>query len=225
MYTACATGNLAAVEELVTADPAVVNTNLDLEQAPLHVAVENGHLDLVKFLVRAGAVINARNIIGETPLHLVTGVNQFGIAKYLIENRAEINAKDKFGWTPLNYIVLDGKLDTVELLVKMGADINAKDEFGWTPLYGAARNGHIDVVKFLAANGADINAKTIINGQTPLEYAAFAGELDTVLCLWLLTCGADNQDESKTICDLDHAARMCLLLGECGLSSDMITFP
>ncbi len=43
---------------------------------PLHDAVQNGHIDVVKLLVSRGASVNRRNKDGQTPLDIVLRSNQ-----------------------------------------------------------------------------------------------------------------------------------------------------
>ncbi len=73
--------------------------------APLHHAVENGHLSICELLVSAGCDLNIQcnSPLGETALHIIvkTGTNNaLKCGQYLIEKGAKKNAIDAFGNSP-----------------------------------------------------------------------------------------------------------------------------
>lgn len=55
----------------------------------LHEAVNNGHMNVVKYLVEAGADLNKENVDGDTPLSLAIKKGQTLIAKYLEITRSQ----------------------------------------------------------------------------------------------------------------------------------------
>jgi ankyrin repeat protein len=61
---------------------------------PLHLAAQNGHLDVVEFLVEQQAEVNAKETDGWTPLYLAAHNGHFDVVKFLVEQQAELNAKD-----------------------------------------------------------------------------------------------------------------------------------
>ncbi|MCL4361015.1 ankyrin repeat domain-containing protein [Candidatus Dependentiae bacterium] len=64
-------------------------------------ASEQGHKNIVYFLIRKGNDINAKDSFGETALMKAVNNNFVDIAKLLIEAGADVNAADKMGYTPL----------------------------------------------------------------------------------------------------------------------------
>jgi ankyrin repeat protein len=140
------------------------------------------------------------------------------------EDPTVVNRGDGHGQGPLHWAAWYGKLDIAKLLVANKADVDAKDNHGWTPLHLAARCGRLDVVKFLVSKGADVHAKNS-RGATPLRFAAYEDYPEIVEYLWL-QCDSNPTDEKiGWFHELNHAARMCLLFAQFGLSSDMITMP
>jgi ankyrin repeat protein len=192
----------------------------------IFLACEAGDLMAVRVYVTADpTVVNTTNDSGFTPLHFAASNIYLEVVELLVNSGADTNAKTNFGWTPLHDAAQCGHLGVVEFLVKHGAVVNATVNLGYTPLHEAARRGHLGVVKFLVSKGADVNAVDI-DGATPLHdaAAAFNNHHDVTLYLWPLTDCAPSDTEDGTINELDHAARMCLLLGARGFTSDMITF-
>ena len=56
---------------------------------PLHIAAQNGHLELVRFLLGAGADANARNASGQTALHMATTYDLDDVVKALTDAGAD----------------------------------------------------------------------------------------------------------------------------------------
>ena len=55
---------------------------------PIHIAAQNGHCDLVKWLVSNGAKVNVQNGTGQTPLHMSTSYDYADVAEFLKEQGA-----------------------------------------------------------------------------------------------------------------------------------------
>ncbi len=101
--------------------------------SPLHIAVKNRNLKLVKLLLRNKADIDIQDNNGLTPLHYATGQKRYKIVKYLILHGADIDIKNRYGITPLHQAAFSGDLKTVEFLIQAGADIWTKNNLGATP--------------------------------------------------------------------------------------------
>ena len=63
-----------------------------MSNTPLHVAVQNGNIDIVKMLLDAGHDLNAVNAEGLTPLDLAVTVNNSEVVKLLLEYKGKITA-------------------------------------------------------------------------------------------------------------------------------------
>lgn len=99
-------------------------------RTPLQLAAQQGRMEIVRYLVEAGADVDA------------TTNTQTG----------EV--------TPLRYAITNGDLEMVEYLITNGADVNKANEQGWTPLMTAARHGEVDIIDTLLAHGANLRART-----------------------------------------------------------------
>jgi len=91
------------------------------------ISVENGKLDIVKYLIKSKADINTIDKNGQTPLHLALDVS---IVKLLIKSKTDLNAIDQYGHTPLHLCACKSNFDLVKYLIECKADINVKDKYG-----------------------------------------------------------------------------------------------
>ena len=113
-------------------------------QTPLSYAAQNGHLEIIKFLVReSGADVESKSNNGQTPLSWAAANRHLEIVKFLVEEGgADVESKDsRYGRTPLSYAAENGHLEIVKFLVEgRGANVESKDEEGNTAL-DLARQG------------------------------------------------------------------------------------
>jgi hypothetical protein len=86
----------------------------------LHVAVANGHKDVVDLLLRRNADLEARTDNGVTLLHEAAAFGNKEIAASLLERGADTQAADNAGRTPLSLARTYGRKDLVELLTERG---------------------------------------------------------------------------------------------------------
>ncbi len=101
--------------------------------SPLHIAVKNRDLKMVKFLLKEGADIDIQDNNGLTPLHYAIGQRRFKIVKYLVLHDADVNIKNIYGISPLHQAAYSGDLDIVEFLLQAGADVYSKNNLKATP--------------------------------------------------------------------------------------------
>ncbi|NXQ81286.1 ASB3 protein, partial [Nyctibius grandis] len=150
-------GSLESVRVLLEAgtDPNEATTEAT---TALFLAVENGHADIVKFLLQHGANVEGpHSWSGWNSLHQAAFQGFTEIMKILLEKGASKECKDDFGITPLFVAAQYGKLESLRLLVSHGADVNCQAKDGATPLLIAAQEGHVECVELLLSNGANPN--------------------------------------------------------------------
>lgn len=164
MISAAIAGDLAAMQELVARDPALVNCTYGY-LSPLRFAVRENHPQIIDFLLAHGASIagqwdNLANIArdrGNEELALFFEANlleQFHIKPAGNEIAAAIKAFDQ---------------DRVKGLVEKDPSlVHTADDRGNLPIHWAVLTRQIDLIEYLLANGADINAKRP-DGAAPLD--------------------------------------------------------
>ena len=113
-------GDLATVHAIINsnADSDIVNTTISFfGVSPLHLAAENGHLQVVDLLISKNANFNEKEKdTGLTPLHLAAKEGHLKIAEVLLAKGTEVNAKSSDDKTPLNLANRNDHKDILRLL-------------------------------------------------------------------------------------------------------------
>ena len=60
---------------------------------PLHFAVQQGNLELVRYLVESAAGVNNRDNEGLTPLHFAVQQGNLEVERYLVESKADVKGE------------------------------------------------------------------------------------------------------------------------------------
>src|SRR2546425_519292 len=91
LHAAAQVGDLVRVRQLITDGFPVSAFDADLAWTPLHYAAAEGHMEVMKTLIEAGADVNAHDepSIGETPLGAVAGHCSYEVAKLLVDSGAD----------------------------------------------------------------------------------------------------------------------------------------
>jgi ankyrin repeat protein len=153
--------------------------------APLYYACQEGHFEIVDYLIKRGAhpdygggILNpiiiaiekgflkivyylidkGANInVGDvtTVLGYACMKKYIKLAKYLIEEK-NANVDKKSPEKPIDYAIMHKDLKFLKYLVNHGANVD-EDRKENSPLYCACRTGNFEIVKYLVENGANVN--------------------------------------------------------------------
>ena len=171
LYAAAKCGHEAAAQRLMDAG-ADVNFRDPIDDCgPLLRAVLDGHEQLMKGLLNAGACPNMRGDgqRGWAPLHVAAACGQGGVLCALLAGGAGKDALDDRGASPLHHAIARDQVGSVRRLLAAGADTTTGGSF--PALMLAASKGHALILKALLDNGADVNFRSPSVGQTALHAA------------------------------------------------------
>ena len=150
----------------------------------LALAARAGSVQVVRYLISAGADINARTPVNETPLMLAAyfreGDGDSGSAdrhdealRILVDAGAQIE-NEPHNYTPLAYAAYNNRLRALRYLIDRGAKLDADAQgrviYVNTPLMMAAIQGHREIVRMLLRAGADPLVRVHL-GSTAREFA------------------------------------------------------
>uniref|UniRef100_A0A665WEA7 Ankyrin repeat and sterile alpha motif domain containing 1A n=1 Tax=Echeneis naucrates TaxID=173247 RepID=A0A665WEA7_ECHNA len=211
LLEAARTGNLAAVEKLLSGKRQSVGTGSGSSGTGGGGNSGGGHgasshpLSSLLSIWR-GPNVNCVDSTGYTPLHHAALNGHSEVVEALLRNEALTNIADNKGCYPLHLAAWKGDEHIVRLLIRQGPShpklneqssvdhkefkrcgpfdpyINAKNNDNETPLHCAAQYGHSQVVRLLLEELTD---PTMRNNkfETPLDLAALYGRLEVVKLL------------------------------------------
>jgi len=163
----------------------------------LYEAAEEGDLEEIEALLRAGANVNARIGGDGSPLIGAARKGKLAAVRLLLDYKADPNLAVRGDGNPLIMAAREGHLAVVELLLQWGARVDEIVPDDENALIQASGSGHLDVVKLLVARDANVNGRVWAeNGypesrgewRTPLNRARRGGHDDVVA--FLLSAGA-----------------------------------
>ncbi|KAM0204555.1 hypothetical protein ACHAPA_002000 [Fusarium lateritium] len=151
-------------------------------------AMDNGHAEVVRWLIDQGAPVETKDSLGHTLLDWSIARSDVDMFQKLLDRgvKPELIGPDQ---SLLLAAAKHGREDTLQLLLNKGMEIEARDESGCTPLMLAVERGHAGMVQLLLERGADIESKDH-RGMTASLYA-IAEDGDEGIVRLLLEHGAD----------------------------------
>ncbi len=203
LFTAIKAADIARVEALLAADPALAAAHDESGLSAVLTAVYWGQPEALAALLARGPALSyfEAAAIGDTARvaamlderpellesHAADGYFALGLASYfghaelaalLIGRGADVNrrAANDTRVAALHAACAGQHLAIARMLLAAGAEVNAAQQSGFTPLHAAAQNGQADLVELLLAAGAD-PALTTAEGHAPADLARAAGHL------------------------------------------------
>lgn len=159
IFFACEVGNLELLQKML---PTMgIDSRNGNQENSLHVAVLNGQMDCVKFLIKEKVDLHAFDTIGEAPLHKCVYLDDkqaVEMAKILLPASSNPNIKNKHGETLLHMALKENKVLLIKHLLQVpNIDILVQTASGDTLLH-VLKNFDLDLINDLIAKGVDIHA-------------------------------------------------------------------
>ena len=114
LYEAATVGDRGAARKYVNKGADINATPTGSSWTPLHAAAENGHDQMVVWLIKNGATVNVRDSRGNTPLHLAAAEGSEATSRCLLDGGADLSARNNAGQTPLQ--LARGHVDTERIM-------------------------------------------------------------------------------------------------------------
>lgn len=143
-YEAAAVGAAGRLDELLRAEPALLDAPAPDGFTALGLASFFGHADAAALLLERGADPRraSANSLRVAPLHSAAAGRHLRIAALLLDHGADPRARQEGGFTPLHSAAQNGDAPMAELLLARGADREARADDGRAPRDLAREAGH-----------------------------------------------------------------------------------
>lgn len=89
--------NFEEIKSLASSKEAVNVVDPGNGNCPIHIAAQNGHLNIVNFLIQKKANLDAKNLKGNTALHMAISYDYYDCAKALVAAGANIDILNDAG--------------------------------------------------------------------------------------------------------------------------------
>ena len=163
---------------LQIADDEILNTESREQWTALHEAAQNGHDQIVTFLLDNRYNMKSEIEEGMTPLAVAAFAGQSNVVQVLLDRGANPLKKNSEGQTLVSQLAdlqrensLDSHVDTIQVLLKAGIAIDDMDRSGRSALHYAMRMGNLKIAKELLNSDANPNLQDYMH-WTPLHTAA-----------------------------------------------------
>ena len=163
---------------------------------PLIHATETGDLNVVKFLLDAGANLNVEASDGTSPLSHAAVAGNLDMIQLLYEHGSDPERENRYGERALVFAVRGGSAVVAFLLQKLGVEVNTQNCSGNTPLAVAIMHGNLKAAMLLLKAGANTELANN-HGRTPLWYAVQRSRPYLNIVQLLLKYGANPEAEDE----------------------------
>ncbi|XP_030375768.1 ankyrin repeat and KH domain-containing protein mask isoform X4 [Scaptodrosophila lebanonensis] len=175
LMEAASAGHVEVAKVLLEHGAGINTHSNEFKESALTLACYKGHLDMVRFLLQAGADQEHKTDEMHTALMEASMDGHVEVARLLLDSGAQVNMPTDSFESPLTLAACGGHVELATLLIERGANIEEVNDEGYTPLMEAAREGHEEMVALLLSKGANINATTEETQETALTLACCGG--------------------------------------------------
>ena len=194
LVKSAANGDVQKCEELLKRDDVDVN-GVFSSHTPLQAASQNGHVDVIRVLLKYNANVEIEDKDGDRAVHHAAFGDEHLVIQVLAKAHADLNARNKRRQTPLHIAVNKGHFVVVRMLLELGSHsslqvmyytcktiyfdadnllLQNQDCDGDTPLHDAITKKRDDILTLLLKHNSDITL-TNNSGFNALHHAALRG--------------------------------------------------
>ncbi|XP_061410032.1 E3 ubiquitin-protein ligase MIB1 isoform X1 [Lethenteron reissneri] len=182
LVKASANGDVTKVEEILSRPDADQANGQFAGHTALQAASQNGHVDIIKALLKYKVDLEAEDKDGDRAVHHAAFGDEGAVMEALQRGGADLNARNKRRQTPLHIAVNKGHLQVVKTLLDLDSHPSLQDSEGDTPLHDAISKKRDDMLSVLIDAGADVSL-TNNNGFNALHHASLRGNPSAVRVL------------------------------------------
>ncbi|XP_073765816.1 espin isoform X9 [Danio rerio] len=199
----------------------VVNFQTKNGATPLYLACQEGHLEVVQYLVKdCGAEPSIRANDGMTPLHAAAQMGHNTVIVWLMSfTEISLSDRDNDGATAMHFAASRGHAKVLSWLLLHGGEIMT-DSWGGTPLHDAAENGELECCQILVVNGVDLGIRDQ-DGFSAADLAEYNGHQQCAKYLRTV----ENMSVEHRVLSRDASADLEYKQPDSGLSSPNATLP
>jgi len=166
LIRSCASGDLAAVQALIAADPSLARSHYDYRK-PLYFAVRENRVDVARFLLQHDS--NPLDLwVDDDPLEIARDRGYAEMERLLAETLdAKFNASPE--GEPIASALRDHDLERMRTLLDAQPALVARgDHRSNQPIHWATMTRQLDAIDELLRRGADVNARRM-DGARPIH--------------------------------------------------------
>ena len=146
---------------------------------PLHVAAEQGNLNLCQDIVEKTGDFNPATTNKATALHFAAYQGQLKVYQFILDNVDDKNPVDANGYCPFFLAVLNNQVKFCKVIIKTVEEKNPTNpNYEFTALHEAAAKGNLEMCQLLIDNMTGDKNPGEFGGWTPLHDAAKNGHLE-----------------------------------------------
>ncbi|PRQ19107.1 putative ankyrin repeat-containing domain-containing protein [Rosa chinensis] len=134
LHAAARSGDLSAVQVIVSSNPLKVNGRDKHSRTPLHLAAWAGQTEVVNFLCKNKADVGAAAMDDMKAIHFAAQKGHLEVVRALLSSGASVKSSTRKGLTPLHFAVQGSHVELIKYLARKGADLTTKTKAGKTPL-------------------------------------------------------------------------------------------
>ncbi len=144
-YEYCDKGNLEEIKKLNLSLDDIISQN----NVALRYASENGHLQVIKYLISFNLTIDDIKSVNNYALIMASSNGHLKVVKYLIDKGLTIEDIKSYDNYALRWASENGHLIVVKYLIDKGLTIEDIKSYDNYAIYKAIKYGHIELGKYL----------------------------------------------------------------------------